>query len=189
MFNEQNLNSEFQKKLSGAVDYVKSEVTNIRSGKTSPSLIENLMIDAYQGQSKLKLMECATITTDGPSGLLISPFDPSTIKDIEKAILASPLNISPRVQDTKIHLKFPALTEEQRLKFLKVVSSKIEEGRMRIRASRDEFRKKVRLAFDAKEISEDQKFRIEKELDNITKEYNEILEEIRLKKDNELMEV
>lgn len=189
MFNDQLFISDFTARLNTTLEYARAEVVNLRGGKPSPTLVENLAVDAYQGQSKLRLMELATINVEGASGLLIIPFDPSTIKDIEKAILTSPLSISPRTEGQKIHLKFPAVTEEQRLKFFKIVSQKIEEGRVKIRAIRDEFRKKLKQGLENKDMSEDQKFRLEKELDKITAQFNEKLTEIRIKKEKEIMEV
>lgn len=189
MLNDQDFESDFKQKLEGAVLFVKNEVSSIRSGKASPSLIENLIVDTYGGESKLKLMELSTIGTDGSSGLVISPFDPATIKDIERAIMSSPLNLTPRTDGHKIHIKLPLLSEEQRLKFIKLVHSKVEEGRVRMRGTRDEFRKKLKLSLESKEISEDSKFRLEKLLDTVTKEYTEIFDEIKSKKEKELMEV
>ncbi|MCS6956487.1 MAG: ribosome-recycling factor, partial [Patescibacteria group bacterium] len=104
---------EFKQKSQKIIDSLKEDLKSIRTGKANPSLVENLIIETYSGTTKLKLMELSTITTEGPTTLIVIPFDPSTIQDIEKAILKSPLGLSPSVQGTKIILKIPPLSTEQ----------------------------------------------------------------------------
>ncbi len=189
MFSEQSLLSELKEKLEKTVRLTREGIAVIRTGKASSSLIEGLMVKAYDGQTKLKLMELSTITSEGPSGLLISPFDPTIIPDIEKAILSSPLNLTPRTDGKNIHITIPPLSEEQRRQLLKIISQKIEDTREQIRTIRDETRKKIKMALENKEISEDQKFRIEKEIDKTSQEFNQQIEQMKKKKEKELMEI
>lgn len=184
-----SLLSEFKQNLEKIIEALRIEITNIRTGRASSSLIENLLVETYGGQAKLKLSELSTITNEGPTGLLISPFDPSTIKDIEKAILSSPLNLTPRVDGKNIHITIPHLSEEQRKQLLKIISQKIEAIRKQVRTVRDEFRKKIKMALENKEISEDQRFRTEKQIDEITQQYNQQIEQMRGKKEKEVMEI
>lgn len=186
---EELLFSQFKKQTEEIIKHLREEIALVRTGKASPSLVENLMVETYQGQAKLTLRELATITTEGPFGLLISPFDSTIIKDIEKAILKSPLNLTPVVDGKNIHLKIPPLSEEQRKNLLKLVSQKIEESRERIRSIRDEIRKKIKKSFENKEITEDEKYRIEKELDHLTQHQNQQINQIKDKKEKELMEI
>jgi len=181
--------SEFKQNLEKTVTDLKAEIAAIRSGRASPSLVENLLVETYGGQTKLKLMELATISTQGVSSLLIFPFDPAIISDIEKAILASPLGLTPRVEGKAIHLNIPPLSEEQRKRLTKIISQKVEAARERVRSIRDQARKKIKLALANKEISEDQKFRLEKEIDKITQEINQKIEQIKEKKEKEVMEI
>lgn len=162
---------------------------SIRTGKASPSLLESLTVLTYGGTTKLKVQELATVSTTGPSSLLINPFDPSTVQDIEKAILSSPLGLTPRVDGKTIHVTIPALSEDQRLKYQKMVAVKIEESKNTLRVARDDARKHVKQQFEDKEVTEDEKFGAEKEIDKITQEYTTRLEELKEKKDRELMEV
>ncbi len=189
MFNEAAFFNEINDKIRKTFEFVKNEISTIRTGKASPSLVENIFIETYGGTAKLKMSELATIMTEGPSGILISPFDQSIIKDIEKGILSSPLGLTPRVDGKNIHIKLPAITEDQRKQFLKIINQKIEEGKVRLRGARDESRKKTKTESEAKNITEDQKFRIEKEIDKIIQNGNDQLEEIRVKKEKELMEI
>ena len=179
--------SDFEKSCGSVLIHLKEDLGAIRTGKANPGIIENLPVETYGGQAKLRLMELSTITTAGPSLLMVAPFDPSTTKDIERAILKSPLGLSPRPDGTKLMITIPSLNEEQRQKMTKLVGQKAEERKVMIRNKRDEARKKIRNDFEAKNISEDQKFRLEKELDQLSQEFTEKIQEIREKKDQEIM--
>lgn len=168
---------------------LKNELKSIRTGRATPSLVENLIVETYGGQAKLKLLELASITTEGTAIIAIIPFDPSVIQDIEKAIFKSPLGISPAVQGNRIIVKLPALSQEQREKLFKVINSTIEEKKGIIRNLRDNERKTIKTRFEAKEITEDNKYRLEKEIDNITQKYMEEIKTIRETKEKEIMEV
>src|SRR3989344_8553644 len=180
---------QFKKSAEKALLYLKEDLKSIRTGKSSPALLENLIIETYGGQSKLKLMELATIMTEGPTALSVTPFDPSTLSDIEKAILKSSLGISPSVQGTRIIAKIPPLSQEQREKFVKLINQKAEERKNILRSYRDEARKKIKQQSESKEISEDAKFRLEKEIDTETQTQMEQLQKIREAKEKEIMEI
>jgi len=168
---------------------LKEDLKSIRTGRSSPSIVENLMVETYGGQSKLKLLELATITTDGPSSLLIIPFDTSIIQDIEKSILKSPLDLTPAVQGAKIVIRIPSLNTEQREKYIKIVGEKIEEKKVTIRNHRDDARRKIKTTFEKKEMSEDEKYRLEKEIDVQSTKYMEEINTIRVNKEIEIREV
>lgn len=180
---------EFKQQSAKAIESLKEDLKSIRTGRATPSLVENLVVETYGGQSKLRLLELATIVTDGPSALSITPFDPSVLSDIEKAILKSPLGINPVVQGNRITIHIPALSEEQREKFIKLASQKIEERKGIIRNLRDNARKTIKTSFEKKEITEDDKFRIEKEIDLATQKIMEEIEERRKHKEAEIREV
>jgi len=185
------MDNDFAKKANFIIEKLKDELRLIRTGVVNPALIENITVETYGGQTKLKILELATITTSPPQSLVISPFDSSTIKDIEKALLQSQssLGVSPVVQNNQIFLKFPPLSTEQREKFAKLVNQIIEIARQKIRNLRDQERKSIKLSFEKKEITEDQKFKKEKEIDTQTQKINEIIEEIKTKKINEILTI
>jgi len=184
-----DLVSKFDTNCQKTILSLKEDLKTIRTGQANPSLVENIVVETYGGSTKLRLLELATIMTDGPSALSISPFDPSTIQDIEKAILKSPLSLSPSVQGTRIIIKIPTLSTEQREKFIKIVSSKIEEKKEIIRAHRDDIRKTLKNQLESKEITEDDKYRVEKEVDNTSQKYMEEIETIREKKELDIRAV
>jgi len=180
---------DFKTQLSLTATALTEDLKTIRTGRANPIIVEQLIVDAYGGSTKLKLTEMATITTEGPVALVIAPFDPSTVPDIEKAILKSPLGLSPQVQGTMIVIRIPPLSEEQREKYVKLVNQKIEEKRNIVRNHRDDVRKKIKMQFDEKTVTEDEKYRLEKEIDTITQKTNTQLLEIKEAKEKEIREI
>lgn len=181
--------STFNQQSAKTISALKEDLKSIRTGRASPSLVENLVVETYGGQSKLRLLELATIMTEGASSISIIPYDPSVIQDIEKAILKSPLGLVPSAQGTRILIRIPALNTEQREKYIKVVGEKVEEKKVTIRNHRDDSRKTIKNAFEKKEMSEDEKYRLEKELDVRSTKFMEEINIIRESKEKEIMEV
>ncbi len=185
----ENLLDDFKKATDAIIAQLKEELLGIRTGRATPALLENILITVYQGSTKLKLMELATITTQDSQTLVVAPFDPSIIKDIEAGLAQSDLGIQPIVQEQRILVKLPPLTEEQRQKYLKLVGQIVEEHRERVRQERDKIRKRVKTAFEEKELTEDQKFSLFKRLDEKTKEVNQTIKNLREKKEQELTQL
>jgi|SRR3989339_1412113 len=184
-----DITSEFKDSSQKTINSLKEDLKSIRTGRASPSLVENLVVDAYNGTTKLRLLELATIITEGPSALSITPFDVSTLQDIEKSILKSPLGMSGVVQGQKIILRIPPLSTEQREKYIKLVGEKVEEKKNQIRNFRDDSRKTLKTKFEKKEITEDEKYRLEKEIDKVSSEMIDLTESIRESKVKEIREV
>lgn len=184
-----DLVNEFKQKSQKIIDILKEDLKSIRTGRANPSLVENIIIETYGGTTKLRLMELATITTEGSTALSIMAFDPSIIPDIEKSILKSPLGLSPIVQGNKIIIKIPPLSAEQREKYIKLVGEKIEDKKNQIRGIRDEIRKNLKNLFEKKEITEDEKYRLEKEIDNQNASLMKEIDNIKSKKEVEIREV
>jgi ribosome recycling factor len=181
--------SSFYQQAAKTISSLKEDLKSIRTGRASPSLVENLTVETYGGQSKLRLLELATIMTEGASSISISPYDPSVIQDIEKAILKSPLGLTPSTQGTRIIIRIPSLNTEQREKYIKVVREKVEEKKVTIRNQRDNSRRTIKNAFENKEMSEDEKYRLEKEIDVQTTKFMEEINIIKEGKEKEIMEV
>jgi len=181
--------STFSQQSAKTISALKEDLKSIRTGRASPSLVENLTVETYGGQTKLRLLELATIMTEGASSISITPYDPSVIQDIEKAILKSPLGLTPSSQGTRIMIRIPSLNTEQREKYTKVVGEKVEEKKVTIRNHRDDSRKTIKNAFEKKEMSEDEKYRLEKEIDAQSTKFMEEINAIREAKEKEIMEV
>jgi len=181
--------NQFKTNLIQTVAHLKEELKTIRTGRANPSIVEDLHVETYGGSTILTLKELSTITSEGPSALIIIPFDPSTIVDIEKAILKSPLGLTPATQGSRITLRIPAMSQEQREKYIKLVGQMIEEKRVVSRNHRDDMRKKIKESFDKKELTEDEKFRIEKEIDSIAQKTMEEIQNLRELKEIEIREI
>lgn len=168
---------------------LREDFKSIRTGRATPGLIESLIVETYGGSTKMKLQEISTITTEGSMTLVVVPFDPSTSSDIEKAIQKSPLGLNPQPQGGRMLIHIPPMSQEQREKFTKLLSQKAEERRVMVRNERDNVRKKIKAMLDAKEVTEDQKFRLEKEIDTLTQNINNTIQTLKEHKEKEVMEV
>ncbi len=177
----------FKTSTAALIENSKEELKGIRTGRANAGMVENLMVEAYG--SKMRLRELATIATEGPTAIVIVPFDPGTVKNIENAIIDSPLGFNPKTEGTKMYIRIPPLSEEQRVKYAKLANQMIEETKNYIRHAREDSRKKIKNMFDAKEIREDEKFRAEKEIDSITSNTTETLQSMKESKEKEIMEV
>lgn len=178
--------SKFKEQSEKTIAYLVEELKSFRTGKASPAMIENIEVNAYDEKSFFRLKELAAITNLDVQTLVVKPFDPSIIANIEKALLKTSLGVSPQTQGTEIIVKFPPLTQEQREKLIKFLNQIIEEKRVQLRRFRDEARKVIKIQFEEKKISEDERYRLEKMLDEETKKFMERIEEIRKKKETEI---
>ncbi|MEI6533075.1 MAG: ribosome-recycling factor [Candidatus Roizmanbacteria bacterium] len=181
--------SDFKQSCQRIIAQMKEDLKTIRTGRASASMVEGMIVEAYGGSTKLKLMEMAAITTEGSSLIVIQPFDPATSTEIEKAIQKSPLGLSPSPQGTRILVKIPPLSQEQREKMMKMVSQMIEDKKGMTRNERDNARKKIKAQFDAKDLTEDQKYKLEKDIDTTIQGINDEIQKIKDLKETELMEV
>lgn len=136
-----------------ALDHLQHELQNIRTDRANPALVEELTVTAYG--TPTPLMQLAAINAPEPRLIVITPWDPGTMKDIERAISQSPLGITPVVDGKSIRLPFPPMTEERRHEMQKVVNEKSEETRVRIRSSREDQIKHLRLQEKNSQLSED----------------------------------
>ncbi len=180
--------ADFKQHTTIIVESLKEELRGVRTGRATPGLVEGLTVEAYGG-TPMKLLELAAITTEGPAMIVVAPFDPSTITDIEKAFQTSALGFTPAINGNTIRIAIPPMSQEQREKYLKLIGQMVEEKRVSVRGNRDEARKQIKAGVDAKELTEDDKFRLEKEIDDMTQKVNEQMQQVRETKEKELMTV
>lgn len=183
-----SLIQDFKSSTQLSIETAQEEMKGIRTGRANAGMVENLPIEAYGG-TKMKLKEIASIATEGTTTLVVVPFDPTTVPDIEKGIMSSPLGFNPQTEGNKMYIRIPPLSEEQRIKYTKLAGQMIEDIKNMVRREREEIRKKVKRMFDGKEITEDEKFRVEKEIDTITTNTTNELQTMRERKEKEIMEV
>ncbi|HSI14286.1 MAG TPA: ribosome recycling factor [Chthoniobacter sp.] len=168
-------------------EYMQHEFAAVRTGKASPALVENIDVEAYGAQMKLK--QLAVITTPEPRLLVIQPFDGSTTKDIEKAIKESKLGINPIVDGKIIRLPIPALSEERRKDLVKGIKQMAEEARVRIRSSRREGIDTLKKAQKDGKITEDDLTNFEKEIQKLTDGFTKKIDEAILTKEADILKV
>ncbi len=178
---------EAETRMKGAVRAFEEDLAAIRTGRASPAIVERLQVDYYG--TPTPLMQLATISAPEPRLLTIKPFDPSSLKNIERAIQASDLGLTPGNDGKIIRLGIPPLTEERRHDLVKVVRSRAEEARVAVRNVRRDIQHTVREFEKEKLISEDELHRGETELQKLTDRMVEQVDEIGGKKETEVLEV
>lgn len=170
-------------------EVTKNDLSSVRSGRATPALVENIIIAAYGGSQRLRLMEMATITSADAKTIMITPYDPSQIPEIEKGILEANTGLTPVVDKELIRIGIPPLSEERRLEYIKLAKAKLEAGRIMIRQVRQEAMKDLKKAEEANEITEDQKKHTEKLVQELTDEMIAELDGLGKKKEEELLQV
>ncbi len=170
-----------------AVDYMTHEFNSVRTGKASPSLVENIDVEAYGTSMKLK--QLALITTPEPRLLVIQPFDASTAKDIEKAIKESKIGINPAVDGKIIRLPIPELSEERRKDLVKTVKQMAEEARVRVRSARREGMDEAKKGEKEGELTEDGRRDTESEVQKLTDQYVKKIDDSVSSKEADIMKV
>ncbi len=178
---------EVEGRMKGAVESLDEDLGSIRTGRASPTIIEKLPIEYYGALTPLQ--QLASISVPEARQLLIRPFDVSTLKTIERSILASDLGLTPNNDGKSIRLNLPPLTEERRRDLVKVVHARVEEARVAMRNIRRDAIKDLREFEEEKMISEDDLKRGEAELQKITDRFIETVNEVGEHKEKEIMEV
>jgi ribosome recycling factor len=176
-------------KMSQALNAVVSDLGSLRTGKASPALVDDLYVVVYGGQQRLKIKELATVSTPDFQTLVIDPWDKSIIGEIRQGILAANVGMNPSIDGQLVRISFPPMTTEDREKYTKLLSTKLENGRIAVRQIRQDGMKDIKKAFEEKTLSEDEKFAAEKKLQEITDEFVGKIDEVGEKKKEELLQV
>lgn len=154
-----------------AVEYMTIEFATVRTGKASPALVENLDVKVAAYGSSMKLKALAVITAPEARSLLIQPFDPSTMGDIEKAIRESKLGLNPVADGRSVRLPIPELSEERRVELVKTIKHMAEESRVRVRACRKDGMDAAKKMKADGTLTEDQMHDLEKEVQSLTDQF------------------
>jgi ribosome recycling factor len=173
--------------MKSALEALEAELATIRTGRASPALVERLPVEYYGTPTQLQ--QLATISAPEPQLLTIRPYDPSAIKDIERAIRASQLGLNPSNDGKLIRLSIPPLTEERRLLLVKEVHRKMEEAKIAVRNCRRDALDDLREFEKEKLISEDELFRGRDDLQDLTDRYVEKIDAAAKRKEDEIRQV
>jgi len=175
-----------KQKMAKVLDVLRSDLATVRTGRATPSLIENIFLSVYGGTQKLKLMELATITTSDSQTLVITPFDASIIGEIQKGIIEANVGLNPSNDGQVIRISIPQLSEERRKELIHLMHQKLENGRIMIRQIRHEAMTDIKKQ---KEVSEDEISRLEKEIQKLTDELILDIDGMGKKKEEELLQI
>ena len=174
-------------KMQKAVEHVAHQFVAVRTGRASPALIERLNVDYYG--APVPLQQLASFQVPEARMLVIKPHDRSAIGAIEKALNGSDIGVNPSNDGIVIRLAFPALTEDRRKEYVKVVKNLAEDGRVVLRSVRRDARKVLETAEKDGDISKDELERAEKDLDKMTQEHVDTIDKAAVRKEQEVMEV
>ncbi|HPJ25715.1 MAG TPA: ribosome recycling factor [Synergistaceae bacterium] len=175
-----------KERMSKAVEHLKKECLGVRTGRAHPALVEDLKVDYYGTMTPLKQM--GTVSIPEPRQILISPWDKTSLKAIEKAIMASSLGVTPQTDGENVRINLPELTGERRMELTKLVKKYAEEARVAVRNVRREGNEAFKKMEKTSEITEDDLQLYQKEIQELTDEWIKNVDEVLEKKEKEILE-
>ena len=177
----------YEEKMKKSIDSVSADFASVRAGRANASVLDRIMVDYYG--SPTPIQQIAAISSPDPRALVISPWDGTALKSIEKAIQNSDLGINPQNDGKCIRLTFPQLTEERRKELVKQIHKYAENGKVAVRNIRRDAMEAFKKKEKASEITEDDLKQAEKDLQKLTDESCKKLDELLTKKEKELLAV
>ncbi|MBQ8793283.1 MAG: ribosome recycling factor [Clostridia bacterium] len=176
-----------EEKMNKSIDALEREYKSIRAGRANAAVLDRVNVDYYGVPTPVQQM--AAISVPEPRTLLITPWDKSTLKDIEKAILTSEIGINPQNDGTCIRLNFPPLTEERRKDIVKDIRKKGEDAKVAVRNQRRDALDKLKALKKNNAITEDDEANGEKKIQNLTDKFCKEIDELAGIKEKEIMEI
>lgn len=180
-----NLIANIREQMGKALEILRADIATIRTGKAAPSLVENISVTVYNGTTKLRVMEVATVNASDASTLVLTPFDASIIEEIRKGILESGAGLNPASDGQVLRISIPPLSEERRQELIHLMNQKLENGRVMIRQLRHEALNDLKKG----ELPEDENDRLEKEIQRATDDFVAEIDALGKKKEEELMQI
>jgi ribosome recycling factor len=184
---EKNLYNEVEEHMKKAIEILEREFSKIMATRVTPELLDPIKVEAYG--TNMPLRQVASVSAPKPRVLVVEPWDKGLMKEVERAILKANLGVTPLNDGSIITLPFPKLDEEERIRIVNTVKRIAEEFREEIRAIRRNYIEKVKTMEKNKEISEDDRFRMQEKIQEFTEKYIEIVNERLQKKEKEILEV
>jgi ribosome recycling factor len=176
----------FKKDLNKSLEALKEDLSQIRTGRATPEVVQDIIVDAYETQAPVK--NYANITVMDARTISIQPWDKNIVDAISKGVSESDLGLSPITEGDRVLVKLPDLTEERRKEYVKVMGERVEEARIAVRNVRQKYMKEIDEAEESG-MSEDEADRYRAEIEKLVGEMNESIEEVREKKEKALMEI
>jgi ribosome recycling factor len=184
-----NLLTGIQERMQKVLEVLKGDLLTVRTGRATPSLVDHIVISAYGGTQRLKVVELATVTTSDSQTLVIAPFDTSIIGEIQKGIMEANVGLTPTIDGQILRISIPPLSEERRKDLIHLLKQKLEGGRIQVRQVRHDAMDEVKKTYQDKEISEDELTRLEKEVQKITDDTISEIDLLGKKKEEELLAI
>jgi ribosome recycling factor len=175
-----------KEKLQKVLDVLKDDLATIRTGRATPALVENIVVTAYGGSAKLKVMELATIGASDSQTLVLTPYDASVIHDLQKGIEAANAGLNPIIDGTVLRISIPPLSQERREELIKAMRHKLENGKVMIRQVRHEMIEDMKKDYEGRE---DDIKRLEKEIQKLVDETSTTVEDWGKQKEQELLQI
>lgn len=183
----ESMYQETKEGMKKAIDALKNELKKIRTGRASLSILDDIRVDYYGTPTPLNQM--ASLSTPESRLIVIQPWDASVIKEVEKAILKSDLGLTPSNDGKLIRITIPQLTEERRKQLVKVIYKKSEEHKISVRNVRRDANDLLKSLKKDGEISEDEAFKAQDQVQNITDEYIKLIDDVCKEKEKEILEI
>lgn len=178
----------YELKMTGAIEHFEDELKKVRTGRSHPSMLESIKVEAYGVLTPLN--QVANITAPEPQMLQVTPFDPSMVQSIAAAIRADQsLGFNPSDDGRVVRVPVPPLTEERRKLLVKQTGDKVEEARIALRNVRQDALKDAKRRKDAKEMGEDDEKRVEKEIDRLMADHQAKLESLFAAKEKDILTI
>lgn len=176
----------FKEDIQKCIDHVQEDLTQIRTGRATPEIVEEVMVNAYETQAPIK--NYASISAMDAKTLSIQPWDKSILENISKAINIANMGLSPMIEGDRVLVKIPDLTEERRKEYVKIMKDRIEDGRIAVRQVRQKYMKEIE-ELQSNGLSEDEADMTREEIEKLVKEANQKIEEIREVKEKDLLTI
>lgn len=176
-----------RQKMQKALEVMRNDLATVRTGRATPSLIENVVVAVYGGSTKMRIMELATISATDPQTLTVTPYDASIIGEIQKGILEANVGLTPSIDSNHIRISIPPLSEERRKELIHLMKQKLENGRIMARQARHDAMNEIKKM--KADVSEDEAQRLEKEVQKVTDEVMGEIDTLGKRKEEELMQI
>jgi ribosome recycling factor len=176
-----------KKELADVLEFLENDLKGLRSGRASASMVESIPVEAYGSMMEMKGV--ANISIPDAKTIQIEPWDKNLVKDVEKALIAADLGMQPNTAGTVIRLVVPSMTEENRKRLVKQVHEKAENAHISLRNVREKIRDEIQQQEKDKQIGEDEKFRLQEQLEKLVAEWNDKLTATAKKKEEEIMTI
>ncbi len=179
--------AEVSRKMDRSIEALHQELVSLRTGRATPSLVENMMIDYYGSPTPLK--QIASISAPDPRAILVQPWDKQSLRDIERSLSKSDMGFNPSNDGNNITVPIPPLNTERRRELVKLLKQKIEDGKVSVRNVRRDGLEALRKMERDKSISQDQNRRAQEQLQKTTDGHTKTMDQVGVAKEAEIMQV